>query len=291
MTWYTVGSPDLRKMRERSLLPADFKTHFLYVKSLAALGCGLELICSDDFKRRKSSKILQSNSLRKKINLVRILDGSLNEGYSKMREVPEFSGINIAWVPTMSYYLLFNTGCILEVLRNDNADLRNIGHGRLHRNFVNYIRRGNLSFSNKLFNGVFDYDKIERWSFEPGSNLSERVDDEERFFQLIKKISEYKLENFKVASGIRSFRNRESKGKRDFFMGRNPVNIFEFFYYYRLKSNYWDLEFLNNRIEVGFLYDFCDSYYSCALSFFGALKSCVNDVGTRKYGKKVLDWK
>ncbi len=56
------------------------------------------------------------------------------------------------------------------------------------------------------------------------------------------------------------------------FLENNTVSIYEFFYWYRIKSNYRDLEFLDKDIDDRQFRDFYKNYFELTVSFYEALK-------------------
>ena len=114
------------------------------------------------------------------------------------------------------------------------------------------------------------------------------IDMEERVAQILKKLVRYKLEDIQREEKIKNFRSKKNRKIRDDFLTKNTVNIFEFFYWYRIKANYRDLEFLNKDISSKQFEEFYRNYFELTLYFFEALKKIINDLSKIRLGKIIL---
>jgi len=64
--------------------------------------------------------------------------------------------------------------------------------------------------------------------------------------------------------------------------------MYEFFYWYRIKSNYRDLEFLDKDIDDGQFKDFYKNYFKLTISFYEALKKMINNLSKMRLSKEIL---
>ena len=83
---------------------------------------------------------------------------------------------------------------------------------------------------------------------------------------------------------IEDFKKKLSKQKRDKFFELESVLAYEFFYWYRIKANYRDLEFLNQEIGVSDFYSFYKNYYELTNSFYNAFVNLINKLAKERIG-------
>ena len=124
---------------------------------------------------------------------------------------------------------------------------------------------------------------------KPGANLRVvNINLNERIVQILKKLIDYKIENFQRKEGIRNFRSKKNIEKNKEFLEKDTVDIFEFFYWYRIKSNYRDLEFLDKDISDRQFCDFYRNYFELTSKFYTALKELINDLSRKRLSKEIL---
>ena len=66
------------------------------------------------------------------------------------------------------------------------------------------------------------------------------------------------------------------------------MNLCEFFYWYRIKANYRDLEFLNKDISGYKFSEFYRNYFELTLTFFNTFKNLINALAKIRLGKIIL---
>jgi len=124
---------------------------------------------------------------------------------------------------------------------------------------------------------------------KPGANLRlVNIDLNERIVQILKKLIDYKIEDFQRKEGIKNFRSKKNREKKKELLDKDTVNIFEFFYWYRIKSNYRDLEFLDKDISDRQFNDFYKNYFELTSKFYTALKYLINDLSKKRLNKEIL---
>lgn len=157
------------------------------------------------------------------------------------------------------------------------------------RKFKERIERGEISFNKDIFNNNFQCSKIINLRVKSGANIKIiGFDLTERAVQVLKKLVYYKLEDFQREERIKNFRSKKNRQKKKEFLENNTVNIYEFFYWYRIKANYRDLEFLNKDISSYKFSDFYRNYFELTFTFFSVLKKLINDLAKIRLGKTVL---
>jgi hypothetical protein len=266
--------------------PPDFMTHFNYVVCLNAISAELNIGCKLNIKNKinKESKMLQ-----KKLNLTKLIKRNLNEEYETVKQNQAFAEVCVPWIAVKSYYLIFNLLLILDYLVSGQESFFNSSHERLLRRFKDRLGRKEIAFNKKIFNTSFQYSKVMSLQIKPGANLRVvNINLNERIVQILKKLIDYKIEDFQRKEGIKNFRSKKNREKKKDFLDKDTVNIFEFFYWYRIKSNYRDLEFLDKDISDRQFSDFYKNYFELTGKFYTSLKELINDLSSKRLNKEIL---
>ena len=265
--------------------PPDFITHLNYVSCLNTLSRSITASCNLSIK----NKINESKLLKKKINLIKLTLKSVDGEYKMIQRNPDFAELCVSWISVKAYYLIFNLSLILEYLLSGQESALGFSHKELLRKFKERIGRKELLFNKKIFNANFQCLKIIKLRVKSGAdikiigfNLRDRV------VQIFRKLVFYKLEDFQREEGIKNFRSKKNRLKKKEFLENNTVNLCEFFYWYRIKANYRDLEFLNKDISGYKFSEFYRNYFELTLTFFNTFKNLINALAKIRLGKIIL---
>jgi len=258
----------------------DFRTHSHYVAFFAKITKDLEIELLRNFRSKiqKSSDILD-----KKTTLVELTHKSLKQEYKIIEQNPGFAIVASSWVAVKAYYLFFNLFLIIKYLIQMDVGVFN----STHKAIQSYLRKNigsDFKFNKKRINQVHNLEDILNWHSSPGDNLKCDVGFEIRYYLLLKKLAKYRKKEFKR---IRSIKRLAGENKKEFVGGGN-INICEFFYIYRIKANYRDLEFLTKRISEEDLVDFYKNYFKLTENFYKALRKLINDVSKIRIKKELF---
>jgi len=265
--------------------PPDFITHLNYVSCLNTLSRDINASCNLSIK----NKIDESKLLEKKINLIKLTIKNVNGEYKIIRKNPDFAELCVSWISVKAYYLIFNLLLILEYLLSGQNSALGLSHKELLKKFKGHIEQGEISFNKRIFNANFQCSKIMNLRVKSGSNIKMiGFNLNERIIQILKKLVRYKLEDFQRKERIKNFRSKKNRQKKKEFLRNNTVNICEFFYWYRIKANYRDLEFLNKDISSHKFGKFYRNYFELTFTFFNAFESLINDLAKTRLGKIIL---
>ncbi|MDP3732349.1 MAG: hypothetical protein Q8R31_04915, partial [Candidatus Omnitrophota bacterium] len=213
--------------------PPDFTTHLNYVGFLNEISKDLTISC----KRTIEKQIPDNPILGKKINLIKLTLKGIEAEYKIILKNPEYAIVCVSWISVKSYYLLYNLCLILKYLMTGMKSSFNSSHISALEDFKGYIVRGELEFNKAEFNKRYSCREILNWKSKSGSNIKfVNVDKEERFLQIIKKLANYSLEEFKRSKNIKSFRSKQNKEILNGFLNNKQISICEFFYWYRIKA-------------------------------------------------------
>lgn len=266
--------------------PPDFITHFNYVECLKTISDGLNVECKLSIKNKIQN---ETANLKKKVNLIKLIKRNLDEEYKTIEQNPAFAEVCVPWIAVKSYYLMFNLWIVLEYLISTQESSFIISHDRLLKKIKSRLENQEIVFNKEIFNINFQCSKIINLKFKSGSNLKiVGVNMEERVLQVLKKLISYKIENFQRKERFKNFRSKKAREERKKFLENNSVNMCEFFYWYRIKSNYRDLEFLDKDIEDGQFKDFYKNYFELTLLFYEALRKMINALSKTRLAKEIL---
>jgi hypothetical protein len=196
----------------------------------------------------------------------------------------------VPWIAVKSYYLIFNLLLVLEYLISTQESSFNVSHDGLLKKFKTRLKERQIVFNEDIFNTNFQCSKIGNLKFKPGSNLKTVGINlkKERVPQVFKKLVSYKIEDFQRKEKIKNFRSKKAREKKKEFLEKNTVNMCEFFYWYRIKSNYRDLEFLDKDIDDRQFKNFYKNYFELTISFYKALEKLINVLSKTRLGKEIL---
>lgn len=256
------------------IVPPDFLTHAHYVKYMRSLvDKGIQLEC----KRQFSNKISNHPSIEKKLKLCRFTLDSLEGEYKKIQQDSEYAQLCVSWVSVKSYYLLFNLLLIVDYLISGESNIFHRNHKTIIDRFKNYVEDRVLIFSIPEFNMNLPSNTFYNvYKAKPGDNL--RQVSNERLLQILKKLVRYQVDDFQLKEKINNFRSRQAKLSRDAFLNSTKVNLFEFFYWYRIKANYRDLEFLDHQITDTDFKSFYDDYFMLTKAFHNCFQNLITEL-------------
>jgi len=258
------------------LTPPDFRTHANYIEAMCGISNGL----SATFQHNLQIKIVKSGTLSKKLGLIRLTLDSIDGEYAAISKNSEYAQLCVSWISVKAYYLLFNMCLVLEYLIGGNDNAFHCTHKKVLDSIKNRIKNSEIVFSNKEFNATHSANAVSNIKIKTGSNIKlVNYDSQERLSQILKKLVEYQLEDFQKNSRIKDFRSKVNREKRALFLNVAEVSLFEFFYWYRIKANYRDLEFLSHDIisDSDFA-TFYINYYSLTKSFYKCFKDLINNL-------------
>lgn len=258
--------------------PPEFITHLNYVHFLAELTTGISVLPLNDGATITLPKILKN-----KANLIKLTKRNIDYEYRVVKENPEFAQVCASWMPVKSYYLLFNLITILRFLTSNNIRAISDSHLGFLKWLNSSIERKELLFNKVEFNQMHEGVELLEWKGSTGSRLKRSGQDQkEMLLSVLKKIQTYKVEDFRRKNGIENLRLKVNKENIKQFLSKNRTSLIEFFYWYRIKANYRDLEFLDKNISADHFNDYYLSYYTLTNNMYWAFKKEINRLCLKK---------
>lgn len=269
----------------KTLQPPDFQTHLNYIQCLESMSEGLSVSCNITSK----NIIGESKNLKNKLTLVKLTYKSLKYEMTIIDSNNEFAEVCVPWVAVKTYYMLFNMMLILVYLTCGREDTFNLTHDKTINIIKGHIKNNNLRFSNNDFNINYNCAKVHNFKFTAGYNVKySGYEISTRYAQLMKKLCKYKIESYKRSQRIKDFKKKTNRAGLKVYLENNDINVIDFFYLYRLKANYRDLEFLDKEINAIQYREFYKSYYNLTIAFYNAFKHCINDMSIKRLGKRII---
>jgi len=277
---------NLEEIEVAQITPPDFQTHLNYVLSMKNFSDGLKIKLNSSIQSKTKIK---KSLLSKKLKFIKMIKENLDDEYKKSMQEKEFAKICSMWIPVKSYYLIFNQLLVLCSLVNSNIGNISYSHRKSIVNFRKMIKEHVISFNKNCFNKVYNCMEAIKFKTKSGNNLKKDIEKELRVKGILKKICSYKFESYCRDEKIKSFRRKKDQEKRDWFFNKNEISLFEFFYWYRIKTNYRDLSFLDQEVYTGEIVEFYENYYLLTINFYTALKYLINELSKKRLGETIID--
>jgi hypothetical protein len=234
--------------------------------SLSASIVGRPIRRNTDITRVKKLDTVTRKSIRKDIELA--------------REDPAFAVIAAPWFPVKCYYSLYYLESILVHLIDGNVSgFGKGGHGGVRKRIYNLVSTGAMSL------GVLELDRVytltEIKAFPPISSGQNARHDYWTKSQcpnsVAKKLLDYKLHDAKLGNkwNLRTRRDREEQKQ---FILNGKLMLLDFFYWYRIKANYRDLDYIDfeNGITEAEVLEYIEAYYYAYTHYRAQLLKRIN---------------
>ena len=237
------------------IIHPEFHTHLNYVQFLERESSDLTLSFGNELTKSICSEDVR---LKKKIKIINVTLANIQSEHKSVVEEPEYSEVCCAWIPVKSYYLIFHTLLVLEYLLQCDGEVLISGHDESRRKLRAFLADRTLNFNKPIFNEICSSEEAMSWSVSVGANLRTTNADPDEYKRLIlRKLFDYKKEEIKRNSKIKRL-TRKALESSGFFKAN--MTLFDFFYFYRIKVNYRDLEFMQEGLSHEQYKDFYMSY-------------------------------
>jgi hypothetical protein len=262
-----------------------FITHLNYIRCFNKISENLVLDCT---RFNKSNKKLNKKLLNK-VSLIKLIKKSLDEESKTCKENTDFAEVSCIWISVKSYYLIFNLLLVLDYLISpeDSKDF-NVSHKSLIFRVKELIRKSELTFDKPYFNHLYTYEEVKDIKFDKGENLKEEQNTEKWVKCLIRKLIDYKVDEFKRENKLSNLRKKKDKLKVSEYLSKEFTNLFELFYLFRIKTNYRDLDFLKEDVGPTQFYNYFENYYLATINFYVALKKLINTLANKRFGEEII---
>src|SRR3989344_2794122 len=254
----------------------SFTTHKNYVAFMRRISDNLTL----KHNNHLSGKMIISEAAKNKIQLVKLTVKNLEMEERMVRQYSEYAQVAISWMPVKAYYMVFNLTLLLEYLISTDAGYLTTSHTSSLRQFRSLIKSGELEFSHRFFNEVNTGKEIEEMKVGKYENL--RALTLTRRKQVLRKLADYAKDDIRRRDKAVKLNKRQMEE----FRGRKFI-LSDLFYWYRIKVNYRDLEFLSAKVHPSEFRGFYNDYYLLTRNFYRAYVECINKVSVYRVDSKL----
>jgi len=259
----------------------DFVTHANYLHFMSEISKDLVLSCN----LKINNKITLDKRVSQKLKLIELILENLKEEQRNIEKYPEYSIVCVSWIPVKSYYLIFNLLVLLEYLITCSNTYLTVTHHTLLNDLRRMLNDNILSFNKDIFNHIYTVGDIESWKIPKWENVKKKDSNPElRLKQIIRKLSLYSKEEFKRTNKLNRL-----VGKKKSEFGKSKINLCEFVYWYRIKANYRDMEFIDKGVPVQEFVDFYNDYYDLSINFYLAINKCINNLAMLRTGNILIN--
>lgn len=242
-----------------------FETHYNYISCLSFL------IANTILTSQKNLKPTDLPDLHTKENLIKLTKKSLNDEWNIVGIDEDYSYASTSWLPIKTYYLLFNQMLTIGYIFNPQKKVFELGHRTCCDWFTKLLEDQIISFNQPTLNQVFD-SNILTYREVSGSNLSLKTDTDRLYKMALRKVANYKLEEWKRTKNI-DYRTKKGKEKRKEYLKNFRISVFEFPYYMRIRSNYRDFAFIDGVTPVE-----TKRYFNCYYDFTVGLSKALTSL-------------
>jgi hypothetical protein len=268
--WRTVGSTPV--------VNAEFTTHSNYLNFISGISGGLTINIPAHFSAISNTVPVQ---VTKKVGLTKLVMKNIDSEMDQINQFRDYAQICSSWIPVKSYYLFFNLLLILEWLIDDDISWLSNTHEAVNHRLKELIRNNEIIFNEPYFNSIIPATRTSSWMIPSGSNIViGNPDPRTRYRQVIKKILDYKKDDFKRRRNIKRLTGANNTN----FLTSTDLNLWEFLYWYRIKANYRDMEFLESGVNVSDFYLYYLNYHTLCFNLHKAFVGGINNISILKYG-------
>ena len=256
----------------------DFRTHQNYLEFLSTVSDHLNCNLNKTYRRPYSP----SRALNNKLGLTNLTLESIEMEVNMAHTNSAYAKLLSIWLPVKGYYVIYHLMCLIQYLDSGNLIYLNASHIGSIKAITQLIKNGEISFNQPYFNWMESGISLKKISIPSGANLSNLTKNhDQRCIQILKIIHRYKTEDLRRncrGGAIRTRIDREKRANLD----RNLINIFELFYWYRIRANYKDLDIIEENLMDSFYVNYVDSYYSFLNNYVNSLKGLINAQATQR---------
>jgi len=195
-----------------------FRTHHNYIRSLKHLMSGSTLSHTSIGRIRRASIPL----LDTKRNLINLTEQSLKDEANIVQTDRDYSYASTSWLPVKTYYLLFKMMTTINYLFTLDPASFKIGHGKCSEGFTKRLARGDITFTQRKLNAVYNH-TIFAHVEAPGANLRSRSGPDQHTTLAMKKIAQYNLEEWKRPKRIPKFATERDRQEKQVILTRISV--------------------------------------------------------------------
>src|SRR3989338_11132682 len=238
---------------------ASFRTHLNYIKCLEKLFASSTLSVSRTgiFTKRN----VEITRFRK---LYKVTLKSIKKDIELAHEDSAFAVIAAPWFPVKCYYALYYLESVLTHLLDGSVQgFGKGGHAGIRKKVYSLVDMGFIVFSVAELNRVYELTQIRALpAINAGQNArSDYWQKPDCINSVAKKLMDYKLHDAKIGRKW-NLRTKKHREEQKLFVGAERLMIVDFFFWYRIKANYRDLDYIDfeNGITESEVLEYLETY-------------------------------
>lgn len=237
---------------------ASFRTHLNYAKYLEQQLAGNKISISVQKGERNVQEVERYMRLHEPTHR------SIFHDHGYTMENAAYGEVIAPWLPVKCHYSLYYLESILcHLLDGSVVGFRQGGHGNIRRHLSRAVQSGIIQFSNQTLNEVRSLKDVRQYpSIKPGENArSEFWRDPKCTEALARKIVDYKLADAQGSARWNLLKPSHRKDREE-YIDREKIMLLDFFYWYRLRANYRDLDYINfDGISPNEIQEYVHTYF------------------------------
>ncbi len=248
-----------RSLSSLDFAKASFRTHLNYIKCLEKLFASSTLSAS-----RTGTFTKRNTEITKFQKLYKVTLKSIKKDIELAREDSAFAVIAAPWFPVKCYYALYYLESVLTHLLDGSVQgFGKGGHAGIRKRIYSLIDTGALVFSVAELNRVYGLIEIQALSvINVGQNArSDYWQKTDCINSVAKKLMDYKLHDAKLGRKW-NLHTKKHQDDQKLFIGTERLMIADFFFWYRIKANYRDLDYIDfeNGITEAEVLEYLETY-------------------------------
>lgn len=258
-----------------SSIKAKFRTHLNYIKCLERhLSVGQLTVSPRGTFARKDSEIARF------VRLFTLTSKSLKKDYELSSEDNAMATILTPWFPVKCYYALYYLeSALLHLVDGGMHGFSQGGHTRVRKMLRNHVTSGAVKFSSVEINNIYQLQNIASLpSVSPGITTTLTYHTSNQCTDSVaKKLLEYNIHNAKATRNWNLYTNVGRNAKAQ-YIASEQLMLLDFFYWYRIKANYRDLDYIDfeNGLSETEVFEYMDSYYEAFKAYANLLIGEIN---------------
>lgn len=242
----------------------SFSTHLNYVRCVRSLFSNAELEFINGRNAQKSN-----GNVKRFQQLANITHRSIDFDWQLAQSNHAFAQITAPWFAVKCYYSLYYRESIFAYLFDGTTTgFTKGGHGRIRSKFRQLLKSGQITISNQELNSVYQLSTIRTFpSIALGSNTRSNFwMDSDCPKSIAKKLMEYALHDQKMAQNW-NLRTKKDRLSKEDYIQKSELSLLDFFFWYRIKANYRDLDYIDFEKGVTesevfrYMRAFCSAYW------------------------------
>ena len=238
---------------------ASFRTHLNYIKCLE------KLFASSTTSVSRTGTFTKRNvEITRFQKLYKVTLKSIRKDIELAREDSAFAVIAAPWFPVKCYYALYYLESVLTHLLDGSVQgFGKGGHAGIRKKIYSLVDTGAIVFSAAELNRVYGLTQIRALpAINAGQNArSDYWQKADCINSVAKKLMDYKLHDAKIGRKW-NLHTKKHRDEQKLFVGTERLMIADFFFWYRIKANYRDLDYIDfeNGISETEVLEYLESY-------------------------------